>query len=152
MPAAPTLQVDGLVETLRAFQGLEADLRKEANAELRRAGREAGAGLALELRAEASRCGVPVAPRVAQSIRVKSDRLPTVTIGGTRRVGARGAPAAVLAWGSEHGPAGEPNRFGVPPNAGGYWMRPALERFERGRCLVIYRRAVLDTMRRYKLV
>ena len=34
-----SLEVDGLTETLKAFRGLEADLRKEANSELRAAAR-----------------------------------------------------------------------------------------------------------------
>lgn len=149
---AITYTEDGLAETLAAFKGLEADLRREANAELRRAGKTAATVLALELAAAASSSGVPVAPRVARSIRVKSDRLPTVTIGGPRRVGRRGAPAAALAWGSEHGPAGDVNHFGVSPSAAGHWIGPAVRRFELGECMTIYRRAIVETMRRYKLL
>jgi hypothetical protein len=147
-----TYSEDGLLETLAAFKGLEADLRKEANAELRLAGRQAAVVLAAELAASASSSGVPVAPRVARSIRVKSDRLPTVVIGGPRKVGRRGAPAAVLAWGSEHGPRGDVNHFGVSPSSAGHWIRPAVLRFEAGEALTIYRRAIVDTMRRYKLL
>jgi hypothetical protein len=140
--------MDGVAETLRAFQGLEADLRREANAELRVAGREAALVLADHLRAAAGRSGVPVAGRVASSIAVKSDRLPTVRIGGSKRVGRRGAPAGVLLWGSEHG---GPN-FAVGPNGAGYWIAPTSKRFEGAEALTIYRRAVVDTMRRYKLL
>lgn len=147
----PTVEVDGLVETLRAFQGLEADLRREANAELRAAGREAALAFADQLRGAAARSGVPVAARVAGSITVKSDRLPTVRIGGPKRVGRRGAPAAALVWGSEHGPAGDVNHFGVPSSAGGYWITPTSRRFASTDALTIYRRAVYDTMRRYRL-
>lgn len=146
-----TFAEDGTLETLKAFQGLEADLRKEANAELRLAGRQAAAGLAVELRGSAASSGVPVAPRVASAIRVKSDRVPTVIIGGSRRVGRRGAPASALVWGSEHGPAGDVNHFGVGPSAG-HWIRPAVLRFEQGECMTIYRRAIVDTMRRYRLL
>lgn len=147
----PTVEVDGLVETLRAFQGLEADLRREANAELRAAGREAATVFAEQLRGAAARSGVPVASRVASSITVKSDRLPTVRIGGPKRVGRRGAPASKLVWGSEHGPAGEVNHFGVPSSGGGYWITPTAKRFESSEALTIYKRAVYATMRRYKL-
>lgn len=148
----PTIEVDGLFETLNAIKGLQGDLRKEANAELRVAGRRAAEVLAADLRTSAARSGVPVAPRVAAAIRTKSDRVPTVIIGGNRKVGRRGASAAVLAWGSEHGPAGAPNHFGVAPNAGGYWIAPAVRSFEGGPALTIYKRAVFETIKRYGLI
>jgi hypothetical protein len=143
----PTVDVDGLVETLRAFQGLEADLRREANAELRAAGAEAAAAFAVELRGAAGRSGVPVAARVASSITVKSDRLPTVRIGGSKRVGRRGAPAAVLVWGSEHGG----HNFAAASSGAGYWIAPTAKRFEGSSAVTIYRRAVFETMHRYGL-
>jgi hypothetical protein len=58
----------------------------------------------------------------------------------------------VLAWGSEHGPRSDPNHFAVAPSSSGHWIGPAVRRFERGECLTIYRRAVAQTMRRYKLL
>lgn len=140
------------METLKAFQGLERDLRKEANAELRTAARECATALILELKSAAAGSGVPVASRVAGSARVVSDRLPTVSIGGSRRVGARGAPAAVLVWGSEHGPRGEPNHFGVAPSGRGYWIAPTVERFGQSTALEMFKRAVVETMRRYRLI
>jgi hypothetical protein len=145
-----SVDVDGLVETLAAFKGLEADLRKEANAELRVAGREAGAALALELRASASSSGVPVAPRVARSIKVKRDRIPVVAIGGAMPVGARGGSAGALAWGSEQGPKGAVNHFAVPPGAG-YWIAPAVERYS-SRALSNFRAAVADVFRKHGLL
>jgi len=143
-----TVEVDGLVETLRAFQGLEADLRREANAEVRAAGREAALAFAAELRAAAAGSGVPVAARVASSITVKSDRLPAVRIGGPKRVGRRGAPAAALVWGSEHGG----HNFAAASSGAGYWITPTAKRFEGSTALTIYRRAVFETMHRYGLV
>jgi len=85
--------------------------------------------LAALLRASAAASGVPVAPRVARSVTVKQGRRPTVSIGGAQRVGAGGAPAFKLAWGSEHGPAegADVNHFAVP-HGPGYWIKPAVDR------------------------
>lgn len=141
-------ELDGMVETLKAFKGLEADLRREANAELRAAGAEAAGVFAARLRSAAAGSGVPVAARVASSITVKSDRLPTVKIGGSKRVGRRGAKAAALVWGSEHGGT----HFGVGQNGAGYWIAPTAKAFEGNEAMTIYRRAVFDTMKRYGLV
>lgn len=147
------VEMDGMTETLKAFRGLEADLRKEANAELRAAAHECAAKLALNLVAAASSSGVPVAPRVARSIRVKSDRLPVVTIGGATKVGTgKRGNAGALVWGSEQGPKGDPNRFAVAPNLAGYWIAPTVAKFAEGPALDAYRRAVADCMRKWKLL
>jgi len=149
--ATPAIEVDGLLETLRAFQGLERDMRRVANGELRDAARTCANGLAVDLRSAAGG-GPPVAPRVAGSIAVRSDRLPTVAIGGSRRVGRRGAPAAKLLWGSEHGPAGAINHFAVAANSAGYWIAPTTKAFKSSRAIDIFKRAVFDTMKRWRLV
>src|SRR5262245_60576018 len=145
------VEVDGLTETLAAFRGLEADLRRQANGELRAAARECASLLVAELRQAAAASGVPVAARVARSIRVKNDRLPAVQLGGSRKVGRTGAPAALLLWGSEHGPAGDVNHFAVAPNQSGYWIAPTTARFARSRAMTTYRGAVAEIMRRYGL-
>lgn len=146
-----SLEVDGLLETLKAFQGLERDLRSSANGELRDAADQCARGLVAELVAAASSSGVPVARRVARSIRVKRDRIPVVSIGGGYRVGVRGGTAGSLVWGSEQGPKGEVNHFGVPPSSG-YWIAPAVKRFGEGRAVDAFRRAVVDVQRKYGLL
>ena len=148
-----TIEVEGLTETLKAFQGLEADLRKQANAELRGAAKTCAAVLAGRLVIAAESSGVPVAPRVARSIRVKSDRLPVVSIGGPRKVGTgkRGS-AAALVWGSEQGPKSEPNHFGVGANPAGYWIAPTVAAFAGDQAVELYRRAVYKTMHSYGLL
>ena len=150
--SSPTVSVelDGLQETLRAFQGLEKDLRRVANGELRRAAGECASALVGDLQTSAASSGVPVAPRVARSAKVRSDRLPAVAIGGSARVGRRGAPASALVWGSEHGPSGAVNHFGVPPG-GGYWIKPAVERFKSSRAVAIFSDAVAAIQRRWGL-
>ena len=146
-----SLEVEGLLETLKAFQGLEQELRKEANGELRQAGQTCARVLAAELVGAANSSGVPVAPRVARSIKAKSDRIPVVSIGGATRVGARGAPAGALVWGSEQGPKGATNHWGVPPSSG-YWIAPTVKAFGENGAVPIYLRAVVDVQKRYGLI
>ena len=146
-----TVEAEGVEETLFAMRGVERELRNPANAEIRAAAKETAGELAEDLRVAAGSSGVPVAARVAQSIKVKSDRFPTVQIGGSTRVGRGGAPAAALVWGSEHGPAGDPNHFAVAPNAGGYWIRPTVERFQESKAPDRFRRAVFEITRRFGL-
>lgn len=149
---APSVEVDGLLETLKAVQALEADLRKETNAELRQAAGVCATGLVSKLQRAAVTCGVPVAPLVARSIRVKSDRLPVVSIGGSRRVGRGGAPAGVLLWGSEQGPKGDVNRFAVETNLAGYWIAPTVAAFARDEAVTAYKRAVYELLHKRGLV
>jgi hypothetical protein len=150
---ATPIEAEGLVETLAAFKELEADLRRTANGELRAAAKTAAGELVGELRAAAG-AGPPVARRVARTIRVKNDRIPAVQIGGARKVGATGAPASLLMWGSEHGPgdAADVNRFGVARNVSGYWIAPTVKRFGASAALTTYKRALIDLLRKHKLL
>jgi hypothetical protein len=141
------IEAEGLVETLQAFKGLEADLRREANGELRKAAGLAASRLVSELQGAAAASGVPVAPRVASSAKVKSDRLPSVAIGGGRRVGRRGAPASALVWGSEHGG----HNFAVGRGSG-YWIKPAVDRFGQGEAMQIFKRSLVAIMQRWGLL
>lgn len=135
------------METLKAFNALEQDLRKETNAELRQAAKTCATVLAAQLARAAAGSGVPVAPLVARSIKVKSDRVPVVSIGGSARVGRYGAPASALAWGSEHGG----HNFAAGPSSG-YWIRPTVEAFQGDESIAIYKRAVYDLQRKHDLV
>lgn len=147
------VEMDGMMETLKAFRALDADLRRTANGELREAAAKTATELVVGLQAAASSSGVPVAPRVARSIRVKSDRLPVVSIGGAMKVGTgKRGNAGALVWGSEQGPKSDPNRFGVAPNPAGYWIAPAVQRFTEGPALDNFRRAVAAIMRKYGLL
>ena len=157
MPRARTtgvasVELDGLTETLRAVQSLSADLeRPAANSELRGAAGVCAVGLARKLAAAAAASGVPVAPRVARSIRVKRDRIPVVSIGGPRKVGRRGAAAGLLVWGSEQGPKGDVNHWGVAPSSG-YWIKPTVAAFQADEAVAEYRRAVYAVLRKHKLL
>jgi hypothetical protein len=141
------VESEGIEETLRAFSGLEKDLRKEANAELRVAAKKAAEELAGRLRSAAASSPTPVSRRLVSTIKVKSDRFPTVTIGGRKKVGATGAPAGRLLWGSEHGGA----NFGQPAG-GSYWIAPTAAAFESSDAIATFRRAVYDVTKRYGLV
>lgn len=146
MVATFTVEAEGVAETIAAVRGIAKDLRKEANAEIRVASRQAAEGLAGALRAAAMGAATPVSRRVAASVKVKSDRFPTVTIGGTKRVGIRGAPAAALVWGSEQG--GE--HFAAPAG-GSYWIAPTVARFEGSAAIPIFARAIDSIVRRYRM-
>ena len=151
--AGLSLEVDGMTETLGAVRGIADALeRKETNAELRRAARTCATVLAGQLARAAESSGVPVAPRVASSIRVKSDRLPVVTIGGPKKVGAGKGTAAALVWGSEQGPKSDPNRFAVSPNPGGYWIAPTVARFQGSEAITAYKRAVYEILHDHGLL
>jgi hypothetical protein len=147
------VEVDGLQETLKAFGKLERELRAEANGELRDAADKCASGLVVSLVGAAASSGVPVAPRVARSIKVKRDRVPMVAIGGATKVGTgKRGQAGALVWGSEQGPKSDPNRFGVAPNSAGYWIAPTVARFADGPAIEVYKRAVYVTMRKHGLV
>jgi hypothetical protein len=141
-----TIQSEGVFETMKAIQGIAADLRPGVNNDLRdEAGRQAGA-LVTDLQASASSSGVPVAPRVARAIRVVRDRIPAVSVGGGMGVGARGAPASDLLWGSEHGG----HNFAAAGGASGYWIKPAVDRSKRT-ALAGFERAVDHIIRKHGL-
>lgn len=146
MPAGLTVEAEGVTETLSALRGLEADLRREANSEIRAEARGLAGELVLALQGAARSSGVPVAARVASSAKVKSDRYPTVVIGGSKRVGRRGAPAAVLLWGSEHG-----GHHFAAAEGGEYWIAPTVERFQSSRAVPAFRRALYEIVRRHGL-
>jgi hypothetical protein len=130
--------VSGVRETKAALDGLADDLLP-GGAAIRDAGNACAAELVPALRASASASGVPVAPRVARSIKARPGG--SVSIGDSTAVGRHGAPAYQLVWGSEHGPAGDPNHFAVPPGPG-YWIKPAVDRFKAGPALATFRLSI----------
>jgi hypothetical protein len=138
------VEMAGMMETIGAVRNVAAELRPEVNSKLRAAAKECAAPLAAELVRAASASGVPVAPKVAASIKVKSDRIPVVAIGGGK--------VGPLVWGSEQGPKSDPNRFAVAPNSGGYWIAPTVARFADGPALGKFQRAVYEILHDVGLV
>lgn len=146
MPTSISVEAEGVEETIAAVRGIRADLRKEANAEIRVASKEAAGVLAERLRSAAGAAATPVARRVAASVKVKSDRFPTVTIGGSKRVGVRGGTAAALVWGSEQG-----GRNFAAAEGGSYWIAPTVDAFRSSGAIPIYHDAIARIILRYRL-
>jgi hypothetical protein len=146
---ADAITVEGAVETEHALSAVADDL-KPGGAVDAEAGNAVAELLAPALVAAALASGVPVAPRVARSIRITPGARPTVSIGGAEAVGRDGAPAYHLVWGSEHGPAGEPNHFGVP-HGPGYWIKPAVDRVKDAQAPAAFDLAIAGRIRRHGL-
>lgn len=133
--------------TLKAYLRAIAALPKDIQNEIRTDSQRMSVGLADDLKRSAYSAVPPVAKRVALSITTPRDRLPTVRIGGSKKVGLPykdretgrtiKAPAGALLYGSEYGGrAGKDragremnNRFKAPRNKSGYWINPTSEQW-----------------------
>lgn len=141
-----TFEIDPI--TLRAYLKAIGGLDKEIQNEIRNESQRLGRDLANDLSRSAMTALPPVAKRVGLSITTPRDRLPTVKIGGTKRVGdpykPRGggrtvrASAGALLYGSEYGYSGATvdrsgrnmgNRFRAPGKRDGYWIGPTTEQW-----------------------
>ena len=142
------ITVEGVHETQKAFDGLGDDL-KPGGAVTEFGGNAVAELLAPALVAAAASSGVPVASRVARSVRVRGGARPTVSIGGSEAVGRAGAPAYRLVWGSERG-GYDPNHFVVPRGAG-YWIRPTVERIASSQARAAFDLAIAGRIRRHGL-
>jgi hypothetical protein len=92
--------VDGLNEVLRAFKALP----KEASAELRTASMKiAERHMAPAWRNAALYYAGPWGEVIADSVKVKRDRVPAVQIGGNRKVLSGGGTATMVRWPSDTG-------------------------------------------------
>lgn len=132
-----------VIPLLKALQGVSKELRVASNRRLREAAATCARGLVVDLRSAADHSQTPQAALVARTLRVKGDRIPVVTVGGSRRVGSRRTPAGRLVWGSEHGG----RNFAAPPNDSGYWIAPTVDRYARGSAVDTYRAAVASVLR-----
>lgn len=147
--------------------------------ELRDTSARLAAGVVVELRERAAHAPTPAASLVAQTARVRRDRVVSVDVGGPRKVGrayrsternAAGrrssrkirASAGTLLWGTESGgDSGKDsrgraysNRFGAPPlprnDEAGYWIAPAV-RATLPRARDAWVAAVVELLRRQGL-
>lgn len=124
------LKVEGLTETLRAFNAYG----KAANKELR----DAAGGIADQVVPAlilAASSASPQAALVAPSIKRRNDRVPKIVAGGTTRArpntrSKRRVTAGDLFFGTEHGGGRRPATMQFPPWVGrtGYWFWPTLRR------------------------
>lgn len=147
----PTVYVDDSdVQTLfRALGKVNADLRKDTNAQLRIAAKECATELAMLLKINFAGAPAPQTKLVELSVRVKSDRTPVVTVGGKKKVGrayksrkggTRRAAAGTLLWGVEYGD--KHGRF-ASRNEDGYWIKPTVKQFSETGAIPKYKKAVV---------
>ena len=147
-----SVSINNLSTVIAAMNEIEKELQPEANTKLRRYTKQLASATvipALKRGAEAS--GVPIAPKMADTARVKSDRMVTVRIGAVNPklsgfksgIGAAAAGRmatrkggnskssqsyrTTLAWGSDKGPhpASDVNHYGVG-RSGSHWVLPTL--------------------------
>ena len=92
------MPIEGARETLRAFRKLP----KEASQELRERSLKLSETLANRAR-QAARSDSPQAALMAPTIKARRDRLPSIQVGGSKRVGRNRKPAYKILFGSEFG-------------------------------------------------
>lgn len=118
------VKIDGVVETLQAFR----DLPKQANDRLRERSAELASTLGLEVKAAARTDRSPQAALVAQTVRVRRDRVPVLVAGGTKALGVNRAPAYKLLFGSEFGSVQYRQFDKAHRGNQGSWFFPVVER------------------------
>ena len=150
----PVVHVDDsdVQQLFRALGKVNADLRKDTNAQLRVAAKECATELAMLLKVNYAGAPAPQTQLVAVSVKVKSDRTPVVQIGGKKKVGRayksrKGgtvrAPAGQLLWGVEYGD--NKGRFAAR-NAAGYWIKPTVKQFAETGAIANYKKAVYQIL------
>lgn len=119
-----TVRGEGIRETLRVLKVLPKDAQKE----LRVRTRELSVKLAARAKADGMKDSAPQSPDVATTVRAVTDRVPSITAGGTRRLGRNRAPAYKLLFGSLFG-SNAYSQF-HRPHAGqsAYWFFPVVEK------------------------
>jgi len=136
-----TVEVEGLKETLRAFN----KFGKEANSELRAAARDIATATAREAAGKAKGQG-KMASAVAESIVAKSDRVPRIDSGGRKKVTSRGTAAGALFFGTEFG--GSQPQFRPHLGQQGYFLWPTI-RQRQSRDIALYQRALDNLIDRW---
>jgi hypothetical protein len=144
---APTIDTSDLLPLMAALKGVDTELRQNTNRRLRQAASQASSGLVPILRGAGTSAVTPQAALVARTVRVRSDRLPSVQLGGSRRVGHRKTPAGRLVWGSEQG-----GRNFAAPSGGSYWIAPTVDSYARRGALETYRTAVAQILHDAKVL
>jgi len=115
------MQIEGVRETLRAFSVLP----KEAQDALRDRSQELSKLLAAKLKVAAS-ADSRQAALMATTVKANRDRVPSITAGGTRKVGRNKVPAYKILFGSEFG-SNHLKQF-RPHQADGYWFFAVVKR------------------------
>lgn len=131
-----SLRVDGIADTLRAFQRMP----KDANAKLRDAAQAISRDVATSAAQAGRRDETPQSALVAKTVKAVRDRTPAVTVGGTRKLGRHRVPAYALVFASEFGMNKRSGWYARPryrgatgrqyqPHSGreGHWFFPTIE-------------------------
>ena len=114
--------VEGLNELLRDLKNLD----KEANNELRQASQDIASRYMVPAWQDAARSGGPWGENIAQSIKARRDRIPSITIGAARPKASGGATPTMLRYPSDQGVT-RPKSASVQAafGSGTDWMRRA---------------------------
>lgn len=125
-----TVEVTGLKETLRAFN----KYGKDANRELRAAAAVEADRMVAALNLAGAGAGAQ-AELTASSVKRRSDRVPVIVAGGSRRIrpktrSSRKVSAGDVFFGAEFGGGRTPRTQQFPPWMGrtGYWFWPTVRR------------------------
>lgn len=102
---AMRVEFEGLNELLRAMKG---DISKE----MRKRSREIAEPVAEEARFNALKSGMPMLQALAPAVGTKSDRIPTIRAGMSKKLTSSGAPANAFFRGAEFGNQGGYRQFG----------------------------------------
>jgi hypothetical protein len=113
------ISISGLKETLAKFS----ELPKDASAELRVASLKISQEVAAKVRTAAGAQGSQ-AGLLVRTVKANKDRVPSVSAGGSTRLGSHKKPAYKLLFGSEFG-AKFLHQF-KPRNTAGYWFYPTV--------------------------
>jgi hypothetical protein len=124
------VQVEGLKETLKAFN----KYGKDANKELRQAAGVEADRMVAALQVAGAMAGAQ-AELTATSVKRRSDRVPVIVAGGSRRIrprtrSKRKVSAGDVFFGAEFGGGRRPTTRQFPPWQGrtGYWFWPTVRR------------------------
>jgi len=129
-------EIEGLAELMRGLNKVDKELRRVYNGELRNAGKACAYVLKTEMEVSAT---TRLARRVAALSAVRSDRYPTLVMGGHKKFRAKRSKgdrnkAGAVVWGTESGGRKFP---GARP-----WIAPTVDLFTDSRAVDIYARSV----------
>jgi hypothetical protein len=153
---ADRFDVTGLTAVKHVLNTIAKEDLNEARKEIRTASKQiAERHLIPALKASAGSSQVPIASRMADTARARSDRIVFVKVGavnpklsGFKRGQSRYRTG--MAWGSERGPVSgaKENTYAVPHNERGYWVRPAVDK-TAGKAADEYKAMLHRIMRKY---
>jgi hypothetical protein len=109
-----TVRIEGVREILRAFTVLP----KDAQNAIRDHSQALARKLAVKAVVDVTANGGPQGPNLATTVKAVRDRVPAISIGGTRRIGSSRAPAYGMLFGSIFGMNGRSGWFSAARYAG----------------------------------